>query len=133
MTRVVLESLVSLDLEQLSAELIELGSNHEGFFDLPQRVSSGIGDLAARWGASQKENSGGHISPRLLSARSPSRQRPSSPGQVPSGLKRKRGSAGCGIPFGCVAQTGSNFLSSALTRFTAVQYLALPSYELFLT
>lgn len=110
MTRVVLESLVSLDLEQLSAELIELGSNHEGFFDLPQRVSSGIGDLAARWGASQKENSGGHISPRLLGARSPSRQRPSSPGQLPSGLKRKRGSAGCGVPLGCVAQRGGKTL-----------------------
>ena len=81
------------DLEQLSAELIELGSTHEGFLDLPQRLSSGIGDLAGHW-AGRKENSG-HGSPRRLSGlNSPPRTRGASP-KGGTGLKRKRGSTRC--------------------------------------
>lgn len=91
---VILEELVSLDLERLSAELLELGSREGSLFDLPQRVSSGIGDLVSRWGVA-KENSG-HASPRALCCRSPSRRSPKhSPGACAAGLKRKRGSGQC--------------------------------------
>jgi hypothetical protein len=94
MSRVILEELVSLDLERLSAELLELGSREGSLFDLPQRVSSGIGDLVSRWGVA-KENSG-HASPRPLCCRSPSRRSPKhSPGACAAGLKRKRGSGQC--------------------------------------